>query len=103
MGQELSTFQDRRKSHKRFGICGRKAIRAFRDRRHASSLESAGQKLDVLRFITRDLFQICIERVGEAGFFEVILRVVGKTLAVELIFKMLECECIIEDITCTEA
>lgn len=43
LGQALITFQDRRKSHKRSSILGRKAICAFRDRRYTSGLESVSK------------------------------------------------------------
>lgn len=98
----LITLQKRSQNHKRLWIRGRKTVCAFRDRRDASSLESAGQKLDVFCLVGRNIFQICMERVGEARFDEVCVRVVGKTFAVELVYQMLECECVVEDIICAE-
>lgn len=48
-------------------------------------------------FIIVYLLQVLVERVWEASSDEVGLSVVGKTLVVELAFKVLESESIVED------
>ena len=92
------TFQHRRKRHKRLRIRHRKPIRALRHGLHSRLLQRPGQKRHVRRLILRNRLQIRVERVCEAGADKFLVGIVREPLAVELVFKMLQRECIVEDI-----
>lgn len=59
--------------------------------------ESASQELDVNLLVLGDGLQVVVEGGVEAGGGELLLGVVGQTLAVELVLKVLQGEGIVED------
>jgi hypothetical protein len=49
--------------------------------------------------IERDFLEVAVELAVEPSMSEVVSRVVGKTFAIELVLKMLECKCEVKHIS----
>jgi len=67
------------------------------ERGEESTGESASQELDVGLLVLGDGLQVVVEGGVEAGGGELLLGVVGQTLAVELVLEVLQGERIVED------
>jgi hypothetical protein len=64
------------------------------------TFESGGEKVDVVRLIFADLLEVLIENRVVPGIDKVHFRELGKSLAVEGILKMLQCQRVVENVGC---
>lgn len=78
------------KPNKGSSICRWERIDTFGDGRGAQCFS---EEVDMGGFIERDLLQVVVEWVSEAGGDEISLGVVLQTLAVEFVLQVLEGKC----------
>lgn len=67
-------------------------------RRGKRTLQGAGEKVDMVGLVLRDLLEILVKHGAEASCGKVLSRVLGQTFAVEGILEVFQSQGIVEDI-----
>ncbi len=102
VGRGADSFENARGSNECFDTCNAEGVFALRDGLGSSSLETCSKELHVRSFVGADGLNVFVKGLVVASSLELGFREVGEAFAVELVFKMLKSQRILQDIGCRE-
>ena len=96
---DTHALEDRRCLDKALHVGYAEIVRALSDWRGAGLGKGGGQETDVGRLVRGDFLEIAVKSRIETSSCKLGLAEVGKTLAVEGVFEMLQSQSVVEDVS----